>query len=165
MSLKTWAAQWFKPRPPEFITELDGFSNDLTTVAEIMRLTGVAFGPPGLRHWSKLKEQERRDLLAACPVLNDNHSDWPFLKWMPRTLTTYLGPPAGIIEGNAPSPKPIPDKGQWWVGDGFMTMQTTGGFHFRVGFRPDDVETAKYQAATGRTDWLFEISVTFKKYK
>ena len=132
---------------------LGGFGRYLRTLP-IERLNGFlvrvgrAFGPPNIRHFSELAEDEQKALLARVPVLNTAHTDWlkPF-QFLPRTLTTYLGPAptyADILLGNvsgAPTAvlKPIPNPGDWWVIRGGMASTTAEGVHDRLGFRWDDI--------------------------
>ena|SRR2546429_2901013 len=106
---------------------------------------GRAFGPPGLRHFSELSEDEKQALLTRVPVLNTNHSDFlkPF-QWIPRSLTVWLGPAptmANVIMGNVTPPlKPIPKPGEFYILRGYMASTTTEGVHNRLGWRYDDVQ-------------------------
>lgn len=110
------------------------------------------------------------------------HTDWmwPF-SMIPRGLTSYEAESVPKkIAGNAktehlreldewgneslvlsgplamkPYPKPIPVKGEWWIGwPPYIAITTKGGWHIRLGIRFDDVDL--YYA------WP---SVTIKKVK
>lgn len=101
----------------------------------------------GLR-WAPLVQRTHRPA-----ILNQTHKDWPrILRWIPRSWTAWLGMPPKKWFGNAPLdrpvglphliyPKPIPDAGHWWFGwPLYFSIQTKKGWHFRIGFRYDDVD-------------------------
>src|SRR5216117_2070076 len=107
---------------------------------------GKAFGPPGLRHFSELSLTEQIELLNRAPVLRTNHSDFPkIFQWIPRTTTTWLGPPptaASILmvsDGNPDPLKPTPEPGHFVVLKGYMAATTADKIADRLGFRFDDV--------------------------
>ena len=108
---------------------------------------GHAFRPPGLCHFSELSLAEQQELLARVPVLRTNHSDYPApLRWVPRTLTTWLGSAPTRADVLMSSPvlddplKPIPAPGQWYVLRGYLTSTSMEGWADRIGWRFDDVD-------------------------
>jgi hypothetical protein len=105
---------------------------------------GLAFGPPGLRHFSVLNSGEQQSLLERVPVLKSNHSDWPKpFRWVPRRWTTWVGPApslADVIAGEVTLMKPIPQNGEWYVLRGYMASTTREGIHNRLGWRYDDID-------------------------
>lgn len=118
-----------------------GEAEALKTMNRVAVLLGKAFGPAGIQHYSELPMIEQARLLSRVKVLQTNHADWPeALRWIPRTVTTWVGLPPVIIDGNTQDPKPIPDRGKWYVARGFFTMTTEDGIHIRFGFRYDDVD-------------------------
>ena len=116
---------------------------------------GRAFGPPNIRHFSELAEDEQKALLARVPVLATAHTDFlkPF-QWIPRTVTTWVGPAPEmyqVIMGNVTPPlKPIPKPGEWYVLRGYLASTTAEGIHDRIGWRWDD------------QDLLFSLSLSVK---
>lgn len=80
------------------------------------------------------------------------HKDWPWpLSYIPRSWTSFEAAPPrkwlgnaklehAIYQGKAYAyPKPIPDRGQWWLGwPLYFALQTKGGWYFRIGIRFDD---------------------------
>lgn len=101
-----------------------------------------------------------------------NHNDYKgILKRIPRWMTSYLWRPTIKLFGSAPLvekiykgktymyPKPIPDRGQYWVGLGLwyiptFALQTKGGIYMRGPTRFDDIE-----------DYHTIPSFAFKRYK
>lgn len=102
---------------------------------------GKAFGPDGIQHFSQLDPIAQAELIAQAPILAEKHKDWPKpLQWVPRTVTTWVGPPPPIIEGNTVDDHPIPDNGKWFCTRGYFAITTVDGWHVRFGFRYDDVD-------------------------
>jgi hypothetical protein len=106
-------------------------------------------------------------------ILNKKHADFPkLLRWIPRSWTAWLGDPPRKLAGNAPNiicphyrveypggcdelyPKPIPDPGHWWFGlPLYFAIETQTGWHFRIGFRYDDVDS------------YYALTFTIKRYR
>jgi hypothetical protein len=107
---------------------------------------GKAFGPKKLgRHWSELPPEEQAAWLARKPFLAKGHGDYWIkgFQWVPRTMTFWEGEPPtleDVIVGNVTEMKPIPNDGEWYVLDGYMTSVTVEGFHNRLGWRWDNVD-------------------------
>jgi len=106
-----------------------------------MVMLGRAFGPDNIIHFSELTGQQQTALLYRVPVLRGNHTDWlkPF-QWVPRTLNCYVGAPGEMIEGTAPSTKPIPPRGTYFVARGYVAFTFSNGLHVRAGWRWDDID-------------------------
>lgn len=77
------------------------------------------------------------------------HWDYPWpLKWVPRAWTSFKWGKPKKVFGNQADVKPIGDRGTWQVSrypDGpwwawYFAFTTSGGLHFRVGARYDDVD-------------------------
>lgn len=116
--------------------------------------------------WAVFVREDKRP-----PILNEDHADFiKPLRWIPRAWTSWLGDPPRKVWGTAPLdrrkavpmsgndqdwyPKPIPDRGYWWFGwPLYFAIQTKGRWHFRIGFRYDDV------------DRYYVISTTLKRYR
>jgi hypothetical protein len=87
--------------------------------------------------WAALVSPSKRPA-----ILNQKHKDWPkLLRWVPRSVTAFLGNPPRKLAGNATSTKPIPDAGTWLIAlPLYCAFQTKNGIHARLGFRWDDVD-------------------------
>ncbi len=130
-------------------------------IDDVMVLLGKAFGPNDITHFSELDPYVQSDLLTRVPVLKTTHVDWSFLKKVPRTTTTWIGPAPSakdILCSIGPVkydvhgvPFPIQDRGCGYVLRGYFTYTFTNGLHIRMGWRYDDVD--KY--------WTLSFSVKF----
>lgn len=90
------------------------------------------------------------------PILRMNHWDWPWpFQWVPRRWFAFVGGFPRKLFGNAPEPlKPIPNSGEWYFAwPPYFTFKTKSGWHFRIGFRPDDI------------DRYYQLSITLKRYR
>jgi hypothetical protein len=138
----------------------------------VVMSVALLFGLAKIRlKWAVFVEADRRPA-----ILNQKHTDWPFLlRRVPRSVSAWLGPVPKKLVGNAPLdrcvmgcleisdacdadgatyPKPIPDPGFWWLGyPFFFTVQTKSRIHFHIGFRWDDV------------DEYYSLSATLKHYR
>jgi hypothetical protein len=83
------------------------------------------------------------------------HGDWIWpLRYIPRRWTTMSGEPPRETFGSTPLttaesrgrlfryPQPIPPRGRWHftIWPTYFGMSTHSGWHFRIGFRYDDVD-------------------------
>lgn len=82
------------------------------------------------------------------------HTDyWKFLRWIPRSWTSFCGNPPAKLLGNefetaidwkgsvVTYPKPIPPPGQWSVNwPPYAALTTKSRWNFHIGARWDDVD-------------------------